>query len=207
LKLAAALLLAGLIGFAAPGRAQVAQPPPGPAETHQQPPAPQRTTPTTPPRTTPARTISRADSAAAASKPKTAPWKVMARSAVVPGWGQMYNHQPLKAALVVGAEGTLVALALHELKLQNDAKQRVVDLAVFGDSLGSAQASLEVETHRNRKISWIWWGLATHLISMADAYVDAHLSTFDSDFGKQESLLPSRPKDHLAIALAYRVHF
>lgn len=153
------------------------------------------------------RTVSRADSAAAASKPKTAPWKVMARSAVVPGWGQMYNHQPLKAALVVGTEGTLVALALHELKLQNDAKQRAVDFAALGDAPAESLATLEAETHRNRKISWIWWTLAAHLISMADAYVDAHLSTFDSDFGKQESLLPPRPRDHLAIALAYRVHF
>jgi hypothetical protein len=159
------------------------------------------------PRTAPARTMSRADSAAAASKPHTAPWKVMARSAIVPGWGQLYNHQPLKAALVVGAEGTLVALALHELKLQNDAKQRSADAAVLGDSTASALADLEAETHRNRKISWIWWTLAAHLLSMADAYVDAHLSTFDSDFGKQESLLPPRPGGRPAIALAYRVRF
>ena len=42
---------------------------------------------------------------------------------------------------------------------------------------------------------------------MADAYVDAHLSTFDSDFGKQESLLPPRPGDRPVVALAYRVRF
>jgi len=131
----------------------------------------------------------------------------MARSAVVPGWGQMYNHQPLKAALVVGAEGTLVALALRELKLQNDAKQRSVDLAFLGDSTGSALAEQEADIHRNRKISWIWWTLAAHLLSMADAYVDAHLSTFDSDFGRQESLLPPRDQDRPVVALAYRVHF
>lgn len=154
------------------------------------------------------RTMSKADSAAAASKPKTAPWKVMARSAIVPGWGQMYNHQPLKAALVVGAEGTLVALALHELKLQDDAKQRYVNDAALGNSEQARADSLEAETHRNRKISWIWWTLAAHLVSMADAYVDAHLSTFDSDFGKQESLLPPRPgKDRPVLALAYRVRF
>lgn len=155
----------------------------------------------------PARTMSRADSAAAASKPHTAPWKVMARSAIVPGWGQLYNHQPLKAVVVVGAEGTLVALALHELKLQNDARQRAADFGVLGDAPAESLATLEAETHRNRKISWIWWTLAAHLLSMADAYVDAHLSTFDSDFGKQESLLPSRPGGRPAIALAYRVRF
>lgn len=178
--LAAALLFAGLLALPTPARAADAPP---------------------------VRTVSKADSAAAASKPKTAPWKVMARSAIVPGWGQMYNHQPLKAALVVGVEGGLVALALHELKLQNDAKQRAADAVAFGDSTAFVLADLEAETHRNRKISWIWWTLAAHLISMADAYVDAHLSTFDSDFGKQESLLPPRPGDRPVVALAYRVRF
>lgn len=134
----------------------------------------------------------------------------MARSAIVPGWGQMYNHQPLKAALVVGGEGTLVALALHELKLQNDAKQAAVDAEAIGDIAGQEAATLEADTHRNRKISWIWWTLAVHLLSMADAYVDAHLSTFDSDFGKQESLLGPRPggaDPGPTVSLAYRVRF
>ena len=145
----------------------------------------------------------------AAAQPKTAPWKVMARSAIVPGWGQMYNHQPLKAALVVGGEGTLVALALHELKLQNDAKQAEVDAGAIGDTAGENAAILEADIHRNRKISWIWWGVAVHLLSMADAYVDAHLSTFDSDFGKKESLLGPRPgaEPEPTISLAYRVSF
>jgi len=183
LKIAIALLVAGGIGLLSPEPARAADPP------------------------APARTMSKADSAAAASKPKTAPWKVMARSAIVPGWGQLYNHQPLKAVLVVGAEGTLVALALHELKLQDDARQRALDNAVLGNLAQSSADSLEAETHRNRKISWIWWTLAAHLVSMADAYVDAHLSTFDSDFGKQESLLPPRPGDRPVVALAYRVRF
>lgn len=154
----------------------------------------------------PPRTLSKPDSAALASQPKTAPWKVMARSAVVPGWGQLYNHQPLKAALVVGTEGTLVALALRELKLQNDANQRAVNAQAAGDADAETLALLEAETHRNRKISWIWWTLAAHLLSMADAYVDAHLSTFDSDFGREESLLPARG-DRPVVALAYRVRF
>lgn len=157
--------------------------------------------------TPPSRGLTRADSAAQASQPKTEPWKVMARSAVVPGWGQLYNHQPLKAALVVGTEGTLVALALRELKLQNDAAQRAADAAAFGDTAAESLAILETETHRNRKISWIWWAVAAHLLSMADAYVDAHLSTFDSDFGRQEALLPRRHRDRPDIALAYRVRF
>ena len=151
--------------------------------------------------------MSPADSAARASQPKTAPFKVMMRSAVLPGWGQLYNHQPIKAALVIGGEGFLIGSALRELKLQNDAKQRAADAALAGDTAGRNTAELEAEIHRNRKIDWIWWGLAAHLLSMADAYVDAHLSTFDSDFGREESLLPPRPGPGPAVSLAFRVHF
>lgn len=119
----------------------------------------------------------------------------------------MYNHQPLKAGLVIGGEGFLIGSALRELKLQNDAKQRAANAAAGGDAAAEATAKLEADAHRNRKIDWIWWGLAAHLLSMADAYVDAHLSTFDSDFGREESLLPPRPGAGPAVSLAFRVHF
>ena len=152
-------------------------------------------------------TVSPADSAARATQPKTAPFKVMMRSAIFPGWGQLYNHQPIKAAIVLGGEGFLVTSALRELKKQNDAIQRAADLEVFGDPAGAAAATLDAETHRNRKISWIWWTVAAHLLSMADAYVDAHLSTFDSDFGREDSLLPSRPGSGPVVSLAYRIRF
>jgi len=151
--------------------------------------------------------LSPADSAALAARPKTAPFKVMMRSAVVPGWGQLYNHQPLKAGVVVGTEGFLVASALRELKRQNDALQRAAEAKAIGDTAGENLANEEVDTHRNRKISWIWFEVAAHLLSMADAYVDANLSTFDSDFGKEESHGPPLPGDDRTVALAFRVRF
>jgi len=147
---------------------------------------------------------SRADSAAAAARPREAPFKVMMRSAIVPGWGQMYNHQPLKAALVVGGEGFIVMKTIHELHLQNQAIQRAADAEAVGDLAAQDAATLDSDLHRNRKISWIWWGLAAHLLSMADAYVDAHLSTFDSDFGPRAS---RRAAGDPEIRLGYRVRF
>ncbi|HEX7079022.1 MAG TPA: DUF5683 domain-containing protein [Candidatus Eisenbacteria bacterium] len=177
-----AALLAAVAVIAAPAAARAAPPPGG----------------------TTARE-SRADSAAAAARPRSAPYKVMLRSAIVPGWGQMYNHQPVKAALVVGGEGLLVAKALQELHLQNRALQRAVDAEAAGDVVGQEAATLDADVHRNRKITWIWWGMAAHLLSMADAYVDAHLSTFDQDLGPRES---GRRRDgDPEIRLGYRVRF
>ncbi len=133
---------------------------------------------------------------------RSAPYKVMLRSAVVPGWGQLYNHQFLKAALVVAGEGFIVYKALDELGLENDA----IDRAALLPEGPERDLVLEEESvHENRKISWIWWGVAAHLLSMADAYVDAHLSTFEDDFGPPEGA--RRRGGDPEIRLAYRVRF
>ena len=113
----------------------------------------------------------------------------------------MYNHQFLKAALVVAGEGFLVYKTLDELKLENDAIDRAAALPPGPDQDFAIE---EQALHRNRKISWIWWGVAAHLLSMADAYVDAHLSTFEDDFGPPEAV---GPRGGPEIRLAYRVRF
>jgi hypothetical protein len=114
----------------------------------------------------------------------------------------MYNHQFLKAALVVGGEGYLLVKALDELKLENDAIDRASGLPEGAERELALQ---EVDVHNNRKISWIWWGVAAHLLSMADAYVDAHLSTFKDDFGPSEE--SRRHGGAPELRIAYRVRF
>ncbi len=140
-----------------------------------------------------------ADSLANRSKPFT----VMLRSAAVPGWGQVYNHKYLKAGLVVAGEGLLVFEALQELKRENQAVDRQSAIGNASDP-AYIEAGLDRDTHRNRKISWIWWGIAAHLLSMADAYVDAHLATFDADFGPPESAVDSGEKPRLTVAFRTR---
>jgi hypothetical protein len=105
------------------------------------------------------------------------PLSVMLRSAVVPGWGQVTNHKWIKAVAVVGGEGVLVYKALDEYHKEQDA-------ADLGDALSK-------DRHYNLKINYIWWAIAVHLLQMADAYVDAHLASFDADFGPEEDSLHS----------------
>jgi hypothetical protein len=109
------------------------------------------------------------------------PYRVMFRSAVLPGWGQMYNGKPLKAALVVAGEGFLVYKALDELSKENDAVERLGQLAP-GDP-GYEEAVDDREKHYNLKVNYIWWTVVVHLLQMADAYVDAHLRDFSADLG------------------------
>jgi hypothetical protein len=132
----------------------------------------------------------------------------MLRSAAVPGWGQVYNHKVLKAAAVVGVEGFLVFETFQELKKENQAldRQAAVLNAGFDVTDPAYVAAVEDEsTHRNRKISYIWFGIAAHLLSMLDAYVDAHLATFDADFGPPESAVDVGETPRLT--LAYRTRF
>lgn len=132
----------------------------------------------------------------------------MLRSAAIPGWGQLYNHKVVKAGLVVAGEGLLAYEAVQELKRENQAIDRqAAILNGGGDITGPAyiDASLDQETHRNRKISWIWFGIAAHLLSMMDAYVDAHLASFEADFGPTESAVDPGGKPRLT--LAFRTRF
>jgi len=131
----------------------------------------------------------------------------MLRSAAVPGWGQVYNRKYLKAAAVVGVEGLLAYGALHELGLENDAVDRQSALLAAGGDPQDPEfllAEQDKNTHRNRKISWIWWGIAAHLLSMADAYVDAHLATFDADFGPPQSVVDPGERPRLTLAVRSR---
>ncbi len=139
---------------------------------------------------------------------RSSPFHVMLRSAAVPGWGQLYNHKVLKAGLVVAGEGFIVFEALHEFSLENRAVDRQVAILEAGGDLSDPAyilAGQDKETHRNLKITWIWWGLAAHLLSMADAYVDAHLANFDADFGPPETAADIGEKPRLT--LAFRTRF
>ncbi len=93
---------------------------------------------------------------------RKSPTGAMLRSAVVPGWGQLYNGKWFKAILVAGAEIGLVANAVIQNQLAVQANNPF-DRAFYED---------------NRSLS-IWWLGAVILYSMGDAYVDAHLYRFD----------------------------
>ena len=136
----------------------------------------------------------------------------MLRSAAVPGWGQLYNHKYLKAAGVVAGEGLLAYQAWNEYQKENDALDRQSAIANADVQAGVdyqldpayLAADQDREVHRNKKINWIWWGIAAHLLSTVDAYVDAHLATFEADFGSSETVRDPGEKPRLTLAVRTR---
>lgn len=90
------------------------------------------------------------------------PTGAMLRSLALPGWGQFYNGKWFKGVLAIGVETGLVLNAIY-----------------LNAQLEKSTDPYDQEFYRNNRNLSFWWLGATILLSMLDAYVDAHLYHFD----------------------------
>lgn len=135
--------------------------------------------------------LNRYDSIFAAHSPK----KAAIRSAILPGWGQIYNKKYWKLPIVYGALGTSAGIFFYNLKQYKDTRfaykvkynMRVLhtDSALYDQIRDNLKPIKEesLKFYRNqfrRDIDYsflftvILWGL-----NVVDATVDAHLKGFD----------------------------
>ncbi len=112
------------------------------------------------------------------------PWGAVLRSAVIPGWGQIYNQSYLKAAVIWGA----AAWFIYAWHFYNDDYQRYRDLYRQNMNAPNADDYRDIrEFYRNeRDMFAIYLGLL-YLMNLVDAYVDAHLF----DFTVEENFRPN----------------
>lgn len=87
------------------------------------------------------------------------------RSLFIPGWGQMYARQPLKAVIYAGLEQGFIYGIYRQDKLYRYYSAR-------GDESTA-------NVYRNDRNRLGWYLTATLIVSVMDAYVDAHLYGFD----------------------------
>jgi len=113
------------------------------------------------------------------------PTGALLRSAVLPGWGQFYNDEPVKGLVYGAVELGLLGWLLFENSAAEDARRS-------GDSAA-------YETHRQRRLDLIWYTSASWLIGMLDAYVDAHLYSFKTENEEFER--------EVAFGVAFRIRF
>jgi hypothetical protein len=93
------------------------------------------------------------------------PSGAMFRSLVFPGWGQFYNEKYLKSLIVFGIEaGFLASIFYQSDQVKRYEKKDDSEIAKF---------------YRNDRNRLIWWLAGIVLVSMGDAYVDAHLFNYD----------------------------
>lgn len=111
----------------------------------------------------------RPDSAAAGGRPGPAPLAALARSIILPGWGQAAVGRPVRGAFYFAAEaGSLFMVVKSQQKL--DAARRAV-------GAGQADSSL-VRSRVSQREDWIVLSAFWALMSGVDAWVSANLSDF-----------------------------
>jgi hypothetical protein len=91
------------------------------------------------------------------------PTGAMIRAALFPGLGQFYNRQIIKGLVVIGGELALLGNVIY-----------------YHQKAVKSNTDWEYDFYLDYKTQYIWWLVAVHLISMLDAFVDAHLWDFDA---------------------------
>lgn len=109
------------------------------------------------------------------------PIEAAKRSAVLPGWGQVYNKKPWKVPVIYAALGA-IAYGIY----WNDSYYQYFDNLYKQTILNGNPNQLDLNrtrylrsfTRRNKELL-ILVGILTYGLNIADAIVDAHLAGFD----------------------------
>jgi hypothetical protein len=117
--------------------------------------------------------------------PHRYPMVAMGLSAVFPGGGQLYTQKYYRAAAFAGA---ISYLGYHWYD-ENRQANRIADTYAQGyDTAQQAQLYAAWSVHNDRQRTYQLWTIGIWLLSMADAYIDAHMFRFDDRADPQITL-------------------
>jgi hypothetical protein len=129
------------------------------------------------------------------------PWPTGAlfRSAIVPGWGQVYNKQYIKAVLYGGTEIALAAATAHYWKQMDSHQSHFMNST---DPTYQAWEYYYYQNSRDNRNLFLWLTGLTFFISIFDAYVDAHFADFDQqDKAFEAYLAPKKNGLYLSLSI------
>ncbi len=108
------------------------------------------------------------------------PVATMFKSVLIPGWGQWSNGKHVKSGVIFATEGYLIYRALRAAQRESEAEDDAVRFP------GREDEFLAVADRWNEeKRDYAWWTIFALVLSMGDAYVDAHLRGFDVEFEEE----------------------
>jgi len=111
--------------------------------------------------------------------PHKSPTGAILRSAILPGWGQIYNHSYWKAPIIWAFAGYFIYGWIQNNNLYKSYKNKYIASLPAGNYILKRYRDLY---HDRRDLFAIYLGI-TYLLNIADAYVDAELFDFDFQFG------------------------
>jgi hypothetical protein len=129
------------------------------------------------------------------------PSVVTLESLILPGLGQASNGKWLKGAGFFAAYGGFITWGILKNQDLQDAQGRL-NAAAEADRPGLTQEVNGLRDGRNAKY---WFAGLTLLLSMVDAYVDAHLRGFDQRIDAKVGLVPGDSGPEWAIRLTVPV--
>ncbi len=117
-------------------------------------------------------------------QPLKKPMRAVLRSAIIPGWGQFYNQQYLKAGIAFAVNGYFI--------------YRILDYH-------QQWRTTHDQGFRDRRNLYTWYLGAVYALTLLDAYVDAYLYGFDQ--AMEISLLPAINKNRGFWMWSVNIHF
>jgi hypothetical protein len=102
------------------------------------------------------------------------PWGAVARSAIIPGWGQVYNESYWKAPVVWGVMGWFVYVWI-------DNNNKYIDYKNLYSTTGISDHKEYRDFYRDQRDEFAIYLVLTYFLNLVDAYVDAHLFDFSVD--------------------------
>lgn len=133
------------------------------------------------------------DSLSYVQKEMKSPVGAMLRSAVLPGWGQIYTESYIKAPIIFGIFAGLTGSVIYrhdQYAEYRDKYRNAVANPVFGPDGKTPTTTYERNTrlyklyrefYRDERDRLVFYMGIAYLLNIADAYVDAHLFDFDVD--------------------------
>ncbi len=119
------------------------------------------------------------------------PLGAVIRSALLPGLGQFYNEAYWKVPIVLGVTGFLIYGVVQEHQRYSEYSDRYAATITEELPSGNLRWKQFREFYRDRRDTYAWWLFIAYLFQIADAFVDAHLYSFDVDDVSELSLLPT----------------
>lgn len=130
------------------------------------------------------------------------PTRALFKSVVFPGWGQYSNRKYIKAGLVFAVESYFIYKAVDNAREASDWRRK---WKTETEADLRAKHFRKYTSYRDNRNSNLWITAAVTFMSMFDAYVDAHLSSFPPQIDKAKKLsFEIAPEQAVGFRLAYR---
>ena len=108
---------------------------------------------------------------------KGKPGKAELYSLIIPGGGQVYNKKWWKVPLAIGLDAGATGWLIYTRQSFNRSQEEYLKAVTDGGSTSRLKQKRDFY-RKQSEYAWIYL-IAAHIITVADAFVDRHMMTFD----------------------------